>query len=190
MSITRITVKSPHKKPVRGSNIYPKAVLPTPVIIITAAPRQAPDDTPRVYEDARGFCKMACITAPLTASAPPIKKAHKALGILISHKIETSEASTEELRVPPKSFACIIENVSCSAMLTLPAQIPTISAASPTRLAVNIFSAVLSLLIFIDQLISSKLEFAYCIIFSRTRQVVQRSIIRYDFSCSIVKSFV
>ena len=49
-----------------------------------AAPREAPDDNPRMYGDANGFLKTACMAAPVTASPAPTKIPTATRGALFS----------------------------------------------------------------------------------------------------------
>ena len=41
--------------------------------MINAAPKDAPADTPKVYEEAKGLPKSDCITVPLTAKLAPTR---------------------------------------------------------------------------------------------------------------------
>ena len=41
--------------------------------MINAAPKDAPADTPKVYEEAKGLPKSDCITVPLTAKPAPTR---------------------------------------------------------------------------------------------------------------------
>ena len=43
-------------------------------------PREAPDETPKVYGDANGFFNIDWIMAPLTAREAPTPKANNTLG--------------------------------------------------------------------------------------------------------------
>ena len=78
----RNTVNSPKTNPKKGNVNIPRKGMLTPVIMTIPAPTEAPDDTPKVYEDARGFFNTDCITVPLTANAPPTIKANRVRGIL------------------------------------------------------------------------------------------------------------
>ncbi|GEA32035.1 hypothetical protein CBE01nite_48520 [Clostridium beijerinckii] len=49
------TVKSPHKKPVKGRVSLPSIGIEKPDIIRNPTPREAPEDTPKVYGEASGF---------------------------------------------------------------------------------------------------------------------------------------
>ena len=44
---------------------------PTPSMIATVAPSDAPEDTPRIYGSASGFFTIACITTPQTERPSP-----------------------------------------------------------------------------------------------------------------------
>ena len=57
-TITIYTVAKPNKKPTNGSVKLPIIGIEIPVTIINPAPRDAPDDTPRVYGDASWFFKI------------------------------------------------------------------------------------------------------------------------------------
>ena len=59
-------------------------------IIAKAAPKADPCETPSVEEDARGFLKTLCITAPAIARADPIIVAVRALGNLIPQIIRSN----------------------------------------------------------------------------------------------------
>jgi hypothetical protein len=87
--IARRTVASPKTKAVRGNVRDPISGSEKPLTIIIAAPTDAPDETPSVYDDASGFCSTLCITVPLTESAAPTRNAVSTRGTLISQKIET-----------------------------------------------------------------------------------------------------
>ena len=49
------TVKSPHKKPTKGRVSYPNKGIEKLDIISKPTPREAPEDTPKVYGEAKGF---------------------------------------------------------------------------------------------------------------------------------------
>ena len=58
-----------------------------PRIIASAAPRDAPDATPKVNGDTNGFPKLPCIKVPAVASAAPAKIAIKTLGKRMFNRI-------------------------------------------------------------------------------------------------------
>src|SRR5574344_1729470 len=49
-----------------------------------AAPRDAPDDNPSMYGDAKGFLNTACMAAPVTANPAPTKIPTATRGALFS----------------------------------------------------------------------------------------------------------
>lgn len=53
----------------------------------SAAPNAAPEEIPSEKGSTIGFLKIACNTAPETASAAPTKKVNNILGNLTCHKI-------------------------------------------------------------------------------------------------------
>ena len=60
---------------------------PTPRKIATVAPRDAPEEIPRIYGSAIGFFTMACITTPATARPMPTAVARRIRGRRINHTI-------------------------------------------------------------------------------------------------------
>ena len=58
--------------------------------IAIVAPREAPDDTPKIYGSANGFCTIACITTPLIAKPAPANITNNIRGILINQIISFS----------------------------------------------------------------------------------------------------
>ena len=65
-------------------------ITPTPNKIATVAPRDAPDEIPRIYGSANGFLTIACMITPDTARPAPIIAAISKRGILSSHIIVCS----------------------------------------------------------------------------------------------------
>lgn len=61
------------------------SVIPTPSITATVAPRDAPEEMPRMYGSASGFFTMACMTTPLMDSPTPTAAASTSRGRRISH---------------------------------------------------------------------------------------------------------
>jgi hypothetical protein len=49
------TVKSPHKKPTKGNVSLPNKGIEKLEIISKPTPREAPEETPKVYGEANGF---------------------------------------------------------------------------------------------------------------------------------------
>ena len=94
----------PNTKPVTGNVNNPKKGILNPVTITIAAPNEAPEDTPNVYEEARGFFKTDCITEPLTATAPPTKNAKSVLGSLNFHIIDIAVVPSISERSGRKYF--------------------------------------------------------------------------------------
>ncbi len=84
----RKTVNRPNDNPTKGRVNMPSSGILNPVIITNPAPTEAPDDTPRVYDEAKGFFNTDCITVPLTAKAPPTINAKRVLGNLKFHSID------------------------------------------------------------------------------------------------------
>ena len=56
--ITENTVISPNKNPTIGSVKLPKKLADNPNTITKPAPKDAPDDTPKVYGDANSFLRV------------------------------------------------------------------------------------------------------------------------------------
>ncbi len=56
-----------------------------PSAMANVAPRDAPDDIPRMYGSARGFWTVACIMTPASASAMPTVPARNTRGDLMFH---------------------------------------------------------------------------------------------------------
>lgn len=67
-----------------------------------AAPREAPDERPRMYGDARGFLNTACIYAPQTARPAPTNIPITTRGALMSRMM------ISEPQVPWPSRASMI----------------------------------------------------------------------------------
>ena len=65
-------------------------IFPKPNIIALAAPKEAPEETPKIYGSAKGFFTMACITVPQTANPAPIQTASIILGKRNSHTISNT----------------------------------------------------------------------------------------------------
>ena len=78
--ITAKTVKTPHKNPIIGIAKFPITGIEIPRTMYIPTPREAPDETPRVYGDANGFFNIDWILAPLTAREAPPPKANNTLG--------------------------------------------------------------------------------------------------------------
>ncbi|NYC00592.1 hypothetical protein BCM20_000547 [Clostridium beijerinckii] len=76
------------KAPKNAQNATPlidkKLNEPIPSIREKVAPKDAPEEIPRIYGSAKGFWTVACITVPHTASPAPTAIASKTLGIRIS----------------------------------------------------------------------------------------------------------
>ena len=64
---------------------FPPRNPPTPSMIASVAPRDAPDEIPSTYGSASGFWTIACITTPQTERAIPTARASRTLGSRISH---------------------------------------------------------------------------------------------------------
>lgn len=96
-TITPYTVINPHKKPINGNVNCPRNGIDIPRTITNPAPKDAPDDTPRVYGDANSFLSIDWTTDPLTAKHPPTIKANNTLGSLSDHIIDISFGSIPSL---------------------------------------------------------------------------------------------
>ena len=56
-------------------------------MIEKVAPREAPEEMPRIYGSASGFWTVACITTPHTASVTPMTAAMMTRGVRTFHTI-------------------------------------------------------------------------------------------------------
>ena len=65
-------------------------ITPTPNRMATVAPRDAPEEIPKIYGSAKGFLTMACMITPDTARPAPIMAAINRRGIRNSHIIVCS----------------------------------------------------------------------------------------------------
>jgi len=101
--VRRIVAKPP-RKPTKGRVKLPKRGLVIPYKITMQAPRDAPEETPRVYEEARGFRKTDCITTPLTDKAAPAVKARKVRGSLKVQRMDTAVGRIWGGKFPPQSL--------------------------------------------------------------------------------------
>lgn len=108
--IDRNTVNSPAESPNMGNVRKPNIFIPSMIAIL--APSAAPEDTPRVSEDASGFRSRDCMITPLTANALPAANASMLRGIRIFSRIA---ADTSSVILPVRS-----PRVSASGILTLP----------------------------------------------------------------------
>lgn len=63
--------------------------------IAITAPKAAPDDIPTRPGSANGFRNSACMVAPVTANAAPLRHANKTRGTRISIKIREISSSSE-----------------------------------------------------------------------------------------------
>jgi hypothetical protein len=117
---TNKTVTRPKIKPVNGSVNPPNKANENPLIMIIPAPREAPEETPKIKGEASGFLKMDWQTAPAIARLPPTINASSTLGRRNSHTIETFLGSISGGKSSPKILCKIIKNVSPRLMLTLP----------------------------------------------------------------------
>ena len=122
--ITIITVKSPDKNPIKGNAKFPINGIDTPKIIYIPTPKDAPEDTPNVYGEAKGFLSIDCITAPLTDSAAPIIKASKTLGNLTTQIIATSLLPTPSIKGIENNLFPITEIMLNILNLELPMEVP------------------------------------------------------------------
>ena len=86
---TKKTVASPKIKPVSGRENALKNGRVIPLMMIIPAPKDAPDETPKMYGEASGLRKMDWQTAPLIAKHPPARNASSTRGRRRSHTIET-----------------------------------------------------------------------------------------------------
>ena len=111
--------------PEKGS---PGIVIPKAIAIM--APREAPEDTPRVEPSASGFLRSPCIDAPDKESAAPVSATQKTLGIRTGRRMLS--------KLPPSVvfFTAFIMTlkVSLSGIDTLPRHIlSSIAAISNTE---------------------------------------------------------
>jgi len=118
------TVPIPHKKPIIGIVNFPMKGIENPVTISNPTPRDAPEDTPKVYGDASGFLSTDWTTAPLTESEPPTIKANKTLGNLKFQIIATSLLSIHLDSEIPNTLCPIIDKISLMLVLALPIDVP------------------------------------------------------------------
>ena len=117
-----MTVISPPRKPMSGSVKLPMMGMEKPDIIVIAASSEAPEDTPSVYDEARGLRSTDCITVPPTASAAPVMNAIMTRGTRIDMNIDD---------FTPERLPWIMAKISPGEMLTLP------TPAASTRLAAH-----------------------------------------------------
>ena len=66
-------------KPIKGNVNPPNIGIYIPETITSPAPKDAPEDTPRVYGDASSFFNTDCTTEPLVAKHPPTINANNTL---------------------------------------------------------------------------------------------------------------
>ena len=60
---------------------FSPSVLPIPNKTAAVAPKEAPEEIPRIYGSANGFFTIACITTPQTDKPAPTQIAKTILGI-------------------------------------------------------------------------------------------------------------
>ena len=94
----------------------------------TAAPNDAPCDTPSVDAEASGFLSTFCITHPLIASAMPTTAAVASFGMRTFHIIVS-------VRISPRRS---------TASTTSPADSPAEPAASETSAAASVSASIIS----------------------------------------------
>ena len=111
--------------PAKGT---PGSVIPR--AIASAAPRDAPVETPSVEPSAREFFKRPCMDAPQSASEDPVSKTQRTRGRRTFRMIGTAEESSCAcLRIARKRT----RTVSFIGMLTLPVHTHNTSVAAVTR---------------------------------------------------------
>jgi len=119
-------VPNPNAKPNIGKvNIRAKGIV-IPRRITNPAPSEAPEETPSVYDEASGFFKTDCMTAPLTDSAAPTIKASRALGSLKFHNIETVVLAIFSFKGNPNILLPMILIIFKGGTYTLPIAMPKI----------------------------------------------------------------
>lgn len=90
------------------------------------APSDAPEETPSVNEDARGFFKTDCMTAPLTEREAPARKARKTRGSLSDQIMPVSLGLTPSGSRIPAILCRMTAMQSGGGMKTDPAPVPRI----------------------------------------------------------------
>jgi hypothetical protein len=120
--ITIKTVPMPKTKPVRGRVKKLIKGMVKPVRITRPAPKEAPEETPRIKGEARGFFSSDWKTAPLTARAPPVIKARTARGKRRFQTIVIILLSVS--RGSFKIFSSSTLRVSAKGMTVLPRETP------------------------------------------------------------------
>ena len=98
--------------PAKGSEgiVTPKAMAMT-------APKEAPEDTPRVEPSAKGFLRSPCMAAPQRDSAAPVKATQRTLGRRTDRIMDVTEPSGSAF--PTIAFQTTVM-VSLNGMFTLP----------------------------------------------------------------------
>jgi hypothetical protein len=132
-------VPNPNANPSRGKvSIRAKGSV-IPKRITTPAPREAPEDTPSVYDEASGFFNTDCMTAPLTDNAAPTIKASKALGSLRFHSIATVVLPIFSFKFNPNILCPMIFKISNGGIYTLPIAMPKTIITRVTHIDIIIF---------------------------------------------------
>ena len=97
----------------------------SPKAMESAAPREAPVETPRVEPSARGFFRRPCIAAPHMESEAPVSATQSTLGSRTESRMEAVLAGMFSGRGEPVSAEYRTARVSAGEIATLPAQTQT-----------------------------------------------------------------
>ena len=98
----------------------PNGIAADPMRIASVAPTDAPDAMPRMNGSASGFCTLACMMTPASASPAPAVIASRTRGTRSDQMISVTAGSTAGTR--PASFAVMMASVSVGATEMLPAE--------------------------------------------------------------------
>ena len=109
-----------------------------PKTIATAAPREAPVETPIVEPSASGFFKRPCIAAPQTESDAPVRRTHSTLGSRTLRRMLVSDTTGSFSPVMTERIPSLrIRSVSFNGMLTLPRQMHRKKTARNLKLSIQ-----------------------------------------------------
>ena len=86
---------------------------PTPSKIDSVAPRDAPDEIPRIYGSANGFFTIACITTPTTASPIPTPTPSMIRGRRITHTISCTAPLASSSGSPKRNSSYKMISYTC-----------------------------------------------------------------------------